>query len=127
MAEASSWIAIVDDDPGVLRALSRLLRSRGFCTRSFKSGWEFLAAMRDDLPACLITDLQMPEMNGLELKRHLARNGVKVPTILITAHGAAVLPGFDEGDLVANFRKPVNAEMLLSAIDRALGGPRNAG
>lgn len=124
MAEASPWIAIVDDDPAVLRALSRLLRSHAFRARTYGSGREFLAALQADVPYCLIVDLQMPEMNGLELQQHLLSNGIKIPTILITAHGDAVLlKGFGEGDLVASLRKPVQDRALFSAIDRAIDGP----
>ena len=76
MAETSPWISIVDDDPAVLRALSRLLRSRGSQAKTYGSGQEFLAALPDGLPECLIVDLQMPEMNGLELQQHLISNGI---------------------------------------------------
>ena len=91
MAETSPWIAIVDDDPAVLRALSRLLRSHAFRAQTYGSGQEFLAALPDGLPDCLIVDLQMPEMNGLELQQHLVSNGIAIPTILITAHGDVAL------------------------------------
>src|SRR5438270_10127246 len=86
MAEASPWIAIVDDDPAVLKALSRLLRSRAFRAQTYGSGPEFLATLRADLPVCLIVDLQMPEINGLELQQHLITNGIKIPTIIITVN-----------------------------------------
>jgi FixJ family two-component response regulator len=69
----------------------------------------------------LIVDLQMPEMNGLELQQYLLRNGIKIPTILITAHGDAALSEH-EGGLVASLRKPLQKEALFAAIDRALGG-----
>ena len=119
-----SWIAIVDDDPAVLKALRRLLRSRDFRVQTYESGREFLAALPDGLPACLIVDFQMPEMNGLEVQQHLVSNGIKIPTILITAHGDAALPkGFGEGDLVASLRKPVQDAALFAAIDRAIDGP----
>jgi FixJ family two-component response regulator len=66
----------------------------------------------------------MPEMNGLELQQHLLSNGIKIPTILITARSdAALLKGLGEGDLVASLRKPVQAGALFSAIDRAIDGP----
>jgi FixJ family two-component response regulator len=91
MAEASPSIAIVDDDPAVLKALSRLLRSHAFRARTYESGQQFLAALPADLPDCLIVDLQMPAMNGLELQQHLVSNGIEIPTILITAHGDAAL------------------------------------
>ena len=87
MAEASPWIAIVDDDPSVLKALTRLLRTRALHARTYGSAQEFLAALPDGLPECLIVDLQMPEMSGVELLQHLTRNDIQIPTIVITAHG----------------------------------------
>ena len=127
MAEASPWIAIVDDDPAVLKALSRLLRSRTFRAQTYGSGKEFLAALPAGLPLCLIVDLQMPEMNGLELQHHLISNGIEIPTILITAHADAALPeASDERTLVASLRKPLQEEALFSAIERAIGSSRNA-
>ena len=125
MAEPSPWIAIVDDDPAVLKALSRLLRSHAFRARTYGSGQEFLAALPADLPDCLIVDLQMPEMNGLELQQHLVSNGIEIPTILITAHGDVALR--DHSGLVASLRKPLQQQALFEAIDRAVGGSRGAG
>jgi len=125
MAEASPSIAIVDDDPAVLKALSRLLRSHAFRARTYESGQQFLAALPADLPDCLIVDLQMPAMNGLELQQHLVSNGIEIPTILITAHGDAAL--CDHRGLVASLRKPLQQLALFEAIDRAVGGSRGAG
>src|SRR6266403_2456667 len=123
MAEASPRIAVVDDDPAVLKALSRLLRSRSFRARTYESGREFLAALQTDVPECLIVDLQMPDMNGVELQQHLVSNGINIPTILITAHGDAVLH-LDDGGFVARLRKPLQEETLFDAIDKAVGGSR---
>ena len=126
MAETSPWIAIVDDDPAVLRALSRLLRSRAFRVDTYGSGQEFLAALQEGLPQCLIVDLQMPEMNGLELQQHLIRNGIAIPTILITAHGDTAIHSPPAGDMfVARLRKPLHDEALFSAIDSAIGHSRD--
>ena len=94
---ASPQIAVVDDDPAVLMALSTLLRSRAFHVHTYGSAQEFLASQAKGLPECLIVDFQMPEMNGLELQQHLVSNGTRIPTILITAHGeAALLKGFGD-------------------------------
>ncbi len=125
MAEASTSIAIVDDDPAVLKALSRLLRSHAFRARTYGSGREFLAALPAGIPDCLIVDLQMPEMNGLELQQHLVSNGIEIPTILITAHADIALR--NHSGLVASLRKPLQQQALFEAIDRAVGGPRSAG
>jgi FixJ family two-component response regulator len=123
MADASPKIAVVDDDPAVLKALSRLLRSHAFRTQTYGSGREFLAALQTDVPECLIVDLQMPDMNGVELQQHLMSHGINIPAILITAHGEAVLQS-DDGGFVARLRKPLQEETLFDAIDRAVGGPR---
>ena len=125
MAEASTSIAIVDDDPAVLKALSRLLRSHAFRPRTYGSGQEFLAALPTGLPDCLIVDLQMPEMNGLELQQHLVSNGIEIPTILITAHGDVALR--EHRGLVASLRKPLQQQALFEAIERAVGGLPSTG
>ena len=128
MAETSPWIAVVDDDPAVLRALSRLLRSRSFRVKTYGSGQELLAALPESLPECLIVDFQMPEMNGLELQQHLISHGIAVPTILITAHGDAAIHSAPVKDtFLARLRKPLHDEALFSAIDRAIGLPRDVG
>jgi FixJ family two-component response regulator len=126
MAEASPWIAIVDDDPAVLKALSRLLRSRAFRTHTYRSGEEFLAALPAGRPLCLIVDLQMPEMNGMELQHHLISKGIRIPSILITAHADAVMPeASDERTFVASLRKPLQEEALFLAIEMAIGSSGN--
>ncbi len=109
----------------MLKALSRLLRSHAFRARTYESGQEFLAALPAGLPDCLIVDLQMPEMNGLELQQHLVGNGIKIPTILITAHADVAL--HDQAGLVASLRKPLQEKALLDAIDKAVGDSRSAG
>src|SRR4051812_19535580 len=86
MPETSPWIAIVDDDPSVLKALQRTLRVRSMTSKTYGSAHEFLASFPDGLPECVIVDLQMPEMTGLELHHQLTRSGLYIPTIIITAH-----------------------------------------
>jgi FixJ family two-component response regulator len=123
MEEASPRIAVVDDDPAVLKALSRLLRSRSFRARTYGSGREFLEALQTDIPHCLIVDLQMPDMNGVELQQHLVSSGISIPTILITAHGDAVLHS-DDGGFITRLRKPLQENTLFDAIDKAVGSSR---
>jgi FixJ family two-component response regulator len=121
MAETHPWIAVVDDDPAVLRALSRLLRSRAFCVQTFE-------ALPHSLPEFLIVDLQMPGMSGLELQQHLAGNGILVPTIMITAHGEAALRGrHEEAGLVAFLLKPLQENSLFAAINKAIGASPGSG
>src|SRR5262245_29618727 len=82
-------VAVVDDDIAVCRALARLLRAKGHAVDVYGSGREFLASLDRNVPECLVVDLQMPEMTGLELQRHLADGGFRIPVIVITAHDAA--------------------------------------
>ena len=128
MAEIPPWIAVVDDDPAVLKGLSRLLRSRAFRVQTFESGRDFLAALPHGLPECLIVDLHMPGMSGSDLQQHLAGNGILIPTIMITAHGEAALRGRQEdAGLVAFLLKPVQENSLFAAIDKAIGASRGSG
>jgi FixJ family two-component response regulator len=120
MAEASSWIAIVDDDRSVLKALTRLLRVRGLHAKTYRSAKEFLATLPNGLPQCLIIDLQMPEMNGLELLQHLTRLGLQIPTIVITAHGDFGMRGrCESAGAFALLLKPLQDTSLLAAIAEA--------
>jgi FixJ family two-component response regulator len=120
MAEASSWIAIVDDDASVLKALTRLLRVRALHAKTFGSAQAFLAALPDGLPDCLILDLQMPEMSGLELMQHLTRKGIRIPTIVITAHGdIGMRKRCESAGAIAFLSKPVQDTSLFAAIDDA--------
>ena len=125
---ATSWIAIVDDDPSVLKALRRTLRVRAFQAKTYESAQEFLATLPDGLPECLIVDLQMPGMTGLELHHHLTRSGIQIPTIVITAHGdIRVRERFEAAGVVAFLSKPLRNASLFSAIDDASRISRNRG
>jgi len=118
MAQPSPWIAIVDDDPSVLKALARLLRTRAIEARTYVSAQDFLASLSDGLPECLIVDLQMPEVNGLELQRHLNRAGIQIPTIVITAHRENDMRELCEAAGAQTYLlKPLQDSILLAAID----------
>src|SRR5437899_573785 len=84
---APSLIAVVDDDESVRLALASLLRSVGFMVLLFASAEEFLRGKNGQPIACLILDLRMPGMDGLQLQRRLRAEGGLVPTIFLTAHG----------------------------------------
>ena len=127
MVEMPSWIAIIDDDPAVLKALSRLLRSHAFDVRTFGSGEEFLATLPNGHPTCLIADLQMPTMSGLALQQRLVDEGFHIPMIVITAQCDAVLSEDQLAALVAFLRKPLQDSALFAAIHKAIGGPRSGG
>ena len=120
MANNPRSIAIVDDDPSVLKALARLLGAHSFATKTYLSAPQFLAALPEGLPDCLIADLQMPEMTGLELQLTLARRGVQIPTIIITAHDEAGMRArCKSAGAIAYLAKPVSDTSLFAAIDAA--------
>ena len=121
-------IAIVDDDPFVLKALARVLRARALKPRTFGSAREFLASLTTELPECLIADLQMPDMTGLELQHNLNREGIRIPTIIITAHyETGVRKRCEAAGAVAFLSKPVQDTALLAAIEEAKRGSRRPG
>jgi FixJ family two-component response regulator len=116
-------IAVVDDDPSVLKALTRILRARGFNAVPYASAQAFLGALPAEPPDCLVVDLQMPGMTGLELLQHLKREGVRIPTVVITAHGdTAVLERCVSVGASSYLQKPLRDEALFAAIDAARSG-----
>lgn len=123
MPHAGQFIAIVDDDPAVLRALKRLLHARSYDAQTYDTPNGFLASLRDWLPRCLIVDQQMPEMTGLELKIHLTRCGIQIPTIIITAHDEiGMRERCRSAGVIAFLPKPLQENALLAAIDDAIAG-----
>jgi FixJ family two-component response regulator len=79
-------VAVVDDDKAFCESMQRLLRSLGYAVVSFSSAADFLASEKLDVTTCLVADIQMPRMTGIELYRHLISLGRSIPTILITAY-----------------------------------------
>jgi len=126
MHEVSPWIAIVDDDPSVLKALARLLRARAMQAKTYNSAREFLAALPNGVPECLILDLQMPEMSGLALHQRLLRGGIKIPTIFITAYDSAEIRQRCEAEGTAAYLlKPLQDIAFFAAIERTRRGSAN--
>jgi FixJ family two-component response regulator len=114
-------ISVVDDDDSVRESLQGLIRSVGFAVQVFASAEEFLGSdhLRDT--HCLILDVRMPGMNGLELQRHLAATRCAIPVIFITAHGneTARMQALKNG-AVDYLCKPFSEEALLNAIRTTL-------
>jgi FixJ family two-component response regulator len=114
-------ISIVDDDESVREALCGLLRSVGFAVNAFASAEEFLAADQLESADCLVLDMRMPGMGGLELQRQLVANHYKIPIILITAHEEEGMRARAlSGGLGAVLIKPFSEEAILNAIHSAL-------
>jgi FixJ family two-component response regulator len=122
---ATRTIAVVDDDPSVRKALARLLAGRAFRADTFASAGEFLASLPAGYPDCLVLDLHMPGMTGLELQRHLAARDLAIPTVVITAHDDAGLARLSRSaGAAAILLKPLDGDALMGAIEDAV---RDAG
>jgi FixJ family two-component response regulator len=117
----SHTIFVVDDDASFLAAIARLLRSNGFMTRTCSSAREFLALLDADTPGCVIADLQMPEMNGLDLQAALARKWNAMPIIFLTGQGdisssvQAMRKGAED-----YLEKRASKDRLIEAVHRAI-------
>jgi two-component system response regulator FixJ len=114
-------VSIVDDDPSIRRSVGNLLLSLGFPVATFDSAAAFLQSPRRDSTGCLVLDLRMPGMDGLDLLLHLAATGRSIPTVILTAHGD------DEArertlraGAVAFLNKPFHSAALIAAIKSAL-------
>lgn len=114
-------IAVVDDDESVRQAIDNLLRSLGFVVRSFASGADFLQSHRKRRVACLISDLQMPTMSGIDIQAALAEQGDPTPVILITAFpNDAVKARALRAGAVGFLTKPFDGNALIACVERAL-------
>jgi FixJ family two-component response regulator len=117
-------VLVVDDDDLMRSSTRRLLRSAGFRVEAFASAEEFLMSGRAEETACLILDLRMPGMNGLQLQRHLAGEGRHIPIIFITAHdNQEMRMQAMRAGAVDFLQKPFSEEALLKAIHNALKTP----
>jgi FixJ family two-component response regulator len=116
----TQWIAIVDDDESVRSAIQGLLKSVGLKTRSFASAEEFLRCDQRSEAACLISDIRMPGMSGLELQAELAGEGCRIPIIFITAYGdTRMRMQAMRAGAVEFLGKPFDDETLLDTVRAA--------
>lgn len=117
----ASKVFLVDDDASVRRALTRLLRSAGYEVKPFASAREFLDNAKDEGPACLVLDIRMPGLSGIDLQRELQATNAILPIIFITGHGdiPTSVKAMKAG-AVDFLRKPVKDHDLLKAIEQAL-------
>jgi FixJ family two-component response regulator len=114
-------VHIIDDDASFLDAVSRLLRASGFLVKAFSSASEFLEQHDNDVAGCVVTDLQMPGLNGLDLQSALLRSGNPLPVLFLTGHGeiAATVSAMRAG--AEDFlEKRAPKDLLLEAVRRAL-------
>jgi two-component system response regulator FixJ len=117
----SAVIHLIDDDDGVRRSLAFSLTTAGLAVRAYDSGTAFLEALKGLQPGCIVSDIRMPGIDGLELQRRLNGLGVKLPVIIITGH-ADVRLAVDamKAGAVDFIEKPFDDDVLLAAISAAL-------
>jgi FixJ family two-component response regulator len=117
----SPTVYVVDDDDGMRRALDTLLSTVGYKTAVFSRPNDFLAHFNTEAPGCLVLDIRMPEMSGLELQQHLNRMGSMLPVIFITGHGDVpmAVQAMKEGAFEF-IQKPFRDQELLDRINHAL-------
>jgi len=114
-------VHVVDDDASFLTAVSRLLRANGFSVKTYSSAHKFLAQRDADAPGCVLADLQMPEMSGLDLQAALAQTSNPLPILFLTGHGdipSSVQAMRDGAEDFLEKRAP--KEQLLDAVTRAI-------
>jgi len=125
MNDDTAIVYLVDDDPSILRALTRLLRAGGHAVNAFRSPRDFLAEHDAAAPGCVVLDLAMPGLNGLELQTALAAAGVQRPIVFLSGHGdvPSSVRAMKAG-AVDFLTKPVSEQDLLAAIGRAIESDR---
>jgi len=127
MKTIDTSVYVVDDDASVREAVESLIRSAGFSVRTFASAHEFLASPRAEVPSCLVLDVHLPGLNGLDLQRELARADIQIPIIFLTGHGdiPTSVRAIKAGAL-GFLTKPFADEDLLNAIRDGIAQDRSA-
>jgi FixJ family two-component response regulator len=120
-------VFIIDDDRGMRQSMQDLVESVGLRAESFATGEEFLRRKRTNDPSCLVLDVRLPQMSGLDFQRRLAETGVQIPIIFVTAHGDVPMSvrALKSG-AVEFLTKPFRDQDLLDAIHQALQRDRTA-
>jgi FixJ family two-component response regulator len=119
--DTSATVFVIDDDPSVRDAIDSLIRSVGINVRTFGSAQEFMLSKRPDAPACLVLDVRMPGLSGLDLQRELVNAGIRIPVIFITGHGDIPMSvRAMKAGAVEFLTKPFRDQDLLDAISQAI-------
>jgi FixJ family two-component response regulator len=128
MSRTRQTVFLVDDDASVRKALCRLIRSTGLDVATFATAEEFLQAAPPPAPDCLILDVHLPGLSGLDLQQRLTAEGRGLPVVFITAYGeGSAREQALRGGAVAFLQKPIEGQALLDAIGRALCRRRTDG
>ena len=127
MSEIEPIVYIVDDDLSVRRSTERLIRSAGLKVQTFTSAKEFLKNARFEGPACLVLDVRMPGLSGMDLQRELTQSGIHIPIIFITGHGDIPMSvRAMKAGAVEFLTKPFRSRSLLDAVRAAIERDRSA-
>ena len=127
MATAKPFVFIVDDDAWIRESLETLIQDQGWQPETFASAQEFLDRPRASTPSCLVLDISLPGLNGLELQKRVAAERTDLPIIFVTGHGDIPMSvGAMKAGAVEFLTKPFNDEVLLTAIRQALERSRLA-
>jgi FixJ family two-component response regulator len=127
MGEEESTVYIIDDDPLYRSSTERLVRSVGFRVLGFKSAKDFLDSQRLNVPSCLLLDVRMPGISGLDLQQELSEAGVKLPIIFVTGYGDIPMSvQAIKAGAIEFLTKPFRDQVLLDAIAQAIGRDRAA-
>jgi FixJ family two-component response regulator len=122
MREAESIVFIIDDDPFYRRSSERLVRSVGFDVQSFETARDFMSSRRPNVPSCLILNVRLPGLSGLDLQRVLTEASVHIPIIFVTGHGDIPMSvQAMKAGAVEFLTKPFRDQALLDAIRQAIG------
>jgi FixJ family two-component response regulator len=126
MIEGEPIVFVVDDDRSVRCSIERLIQSIGLKVQTFRSAGEFLQRARPEGPACLVLDVRLPGLSGLDLQRELTNRGIQLPIIFITAHGDIPMTvRAMKGGAVEFLTKPFRTRHLLDAIRAAIERDRD--
>ncbi len=125
--ETDATVFVIDDDPSIREAIRSLIRSVGIRVETFASAQEFMASKRPDAPSCLVLDVRMPGLSGLDLQRELSEAGISIPIIFITGHGDIPMSvRAMKAGAVEFLTKPFRDQDLLDAITEAIDRDRAA-
>ena len=117
MSESGRTIYVVDDDEAILRAAGFMLRTSGFVVKPYASGIEFLKEAKDLVPGCILLDVRMPRMDGLEVQKELRARGISFPVIVMTGHGdIGVAVQAMKAGAIDFIEKPVEKAVLMDAV-----------
>lgn len=121
MTKPDQTVIVVDDDPSLRQSIDSLLRSVGYAVQSYTSAAEFLRAEQPPRPACLILDVRLPEISGLQFQSEMAKSGIDLPVVFITGHGdVAMSVAAMKAGAIEFLTKPFRDQDLLDAVHLAM-------